>query len=309
MTKVIGDYTAAATIDGATHFLLIQPGNSSTAYKKISRNVLLGVTGQPVDISSTQTIQNKIFDATNLITISDGAFILQDDVDPTKRAHFQLSGITTATTRTYTLPNASSTLADIATAQTFTNKTLTAPVVTGGSIDQSTITVDAIAGHTSSTSGTIYGITVTSGAIGTSGISDGAVTPNKLANGSTRSVVLTSETTTSTSYTDLATVTDTVTVTIGNNGRAMVYVYSFISNSVSGANSFVTFAVSGATTSVAADNRALQFQTYTTNAQGSYSLAFLVTGLSTGSTTFKMKYRVDSGTGTFKNRQISVTPL
>ena len=38
---------------------------------------------------------------------SDATFTLQDDGDATKQARFQLSGITTATTRTYTLPNVS----------------------------------------------------------------------------------------------------------------------------------------------------------------------------------------------------------
>jgi hypothetical protein len=127
--KVIGDYTAAATIDGSTHYLLIQPGSASTAYKKISRNVFLGVTGQPMDISSTQSVTNKTLDNTNTVTLKDTLFTLQDDSDTTKQAKFQLSGITTATTRTYTLPNASGTLADIGSAQTFSNKTFVAPIL------------------------------------------------------------------------------------------------------------------------------------------------------------------------------------
>lgn len=187
-TAVIGSYTAALTIDGSTNYLLIQPGSSSTAYKKINRNVFLGVTGQPMDINSIQTVSNKILDNTNTITVRDGVFTLQDDVDLTKQARFQLSGITTATTRTYTLPDASSTIADISTAQTLTNKTLTNPVITGGSIDNSAITVDSISGHTSSTTGTIYGIAITSGVftsnniINTNAIVNDAVTAPKMSN-------------------------------------------------------------------------------------------------------------------------------
>lgn len=186
---VIGDYDAAVTIDGSTHYLLIQPGSASTAYKKINRNVFLGVTGQPADISSAQAFTNKTLDNTNTVTVKDSLFTLQDNADTTKQAQFQLSGITTATTRTYTLPNASSTLADIATAQTFTNKTLTSPVVTGGTIDNSTITVDSIGEHTAANGVTVDGLNIKDGALNTNNsvvtanITDAAVTPAKLVAG------------------------------------------------------------------------------------------------------------------------------
>jgi hypothetical protein len=52
------------------------------------------------------------------VTVTDAGFILTDNVDPTKRAQFELSGISTGTTRTYTLPNTTGTLVDLATTQT-----------------------------------------------------------------------------------------------------------------------------------------------------------------------------------------------
>jgi len=50
----------------------------------------------------------------------DSLFSLLDNLDPTKVLQFQLSGITTGTTRTLTVPNASGTLALLSLAQTFT---------------------------------------------------------------------------------------------------------------------------------------------------------------------------------------------
>ena len=154
----------AVSIDGTNDLLAIYTA-SATATQGISRSTLLGVTGQPADISSVQTVTNKVLGVTNTVTLKDTLFTLQDDGDVTKQAQFQLSGITTGTTRTYTLPNASSTLADIATAQTFTNKTLTSPTINAPTITNATITADTLAGYTVSNTGSVYGISVTTGNI------------------------------------------------------------------------------------------------------------------------------------------------
>lgn len=182
----IFDYDEASAIDGSTHWLLIQPGNNSVDYEKINRDTYLGVSGQPADISTIQSFTNKTLDNTNTITLKDSLFTLQDNLDTTKQAQFQLSGITTATTRTYTLPDANATLVGRSTTDTLTNKTLTAPVISGGTIDNSTITVDSIGEHTLNNGVTIDGLNIMNGALNTnnsvvtSNITDGAVTPAKL---------------------------------------------------------------------------------------------------------------------------------
>lgn len=186
-TGLYTGYSAAVSVDAANDFLLIQQGG---VYKKISRNVILGVTGTPADLTTVQTVQNKVVDNTNTVTLKDTLFTLQDDGDTTKQAKFQLSGITTATTRTYTLPNASSTLMDLASAQAVSGiKIFTAPVISGGSIDNTTITVDAISEHTAANGVTIASLNIKNGKLNTNNsvvtanITDTAVTPAKLQTG------------------------------------------------------------------------------------------------------------------------------
>ena len=79
-----------------------------------------------ISATSTDTLSNKTLDNSNVATVKDTNFTLQDDGDATKQLKFQLSGITTATTRTLTVPDASTTLVGIDTTQTLTNKTISA---------------------------------------------------------------------------------------------------------------------------------------------------------------------------------------
>jgi hypothetical protein len=76
------------------------------------------------------------------LSVTDAGLLIKDEADTTKVVKFQASGITTATTRTLTVPDADLTLVGTATTQTLTNKTLTAPIV------------DSVAGSGVLTSGT-----------------------------------------------------------------------------------------------------------------------------------------------------------
>ena len=70
--------------------------------------------------------------------VSDAIFSLVNDADPTKKALFSLSGISTATTRTFTLPNTSSVLAILAGTQTFNgNKTFSGTLTASGTVTMS----------------------------------------------------------------------------------------------------------------------------------------------------------------------------
>jgi hypothetical protein len=121
--------------------------------------------------------------------------------------------------------------------------------------------------------------------------------------------VATYQTTTSTSYTDLATAGATVSTNVGNSGMAMVYLNALLDNSNAGAETFLSFVVSGATTQAAADRYASGYRPATAGQNQSITHAVLLTGLTPGLTTFKMQYKVTAGTGGAQDRTISVIPL
>lgn len=76
-----------------------------------------------VDLSTAQTLTNK--------NLSDSTTFIVDNVDTTKKVQFQVSGVTTATTKVLTVPNFDGTIATLAGTETFTNKTLTTPAING----------------------------------------------------------------------------------------------------------------------------------------------------------------------------------
>lgn len=119
--------------------------------------------------------------------------------------------------------------------------------------------------------------------------------------------VATSEATTSASYTDLATTTDSVTVAIGSSGKALIAIAADIT--VSSVSGYLSYDVSGATTSAAADAKSFRYMAAGTNSVHHMDAMFLETSLTPGFNTFKLKYRVSSGTGTFINRRITVIPF
>lgn len=121
----------------------------------------------------------------------------------------------------------------------------------------------------------------------------------------TTEIVLTSETTTSTTFDDLTTPGPAVTVDTGPN--ALVIVHASMENTGAG-SSRMAYEVSGSTSSAPADNRGIGVQ----GVAGAVVLASgvtLQTGLTPGSNTFTAKYRVSSGTGTFLSRRLIVFPL
>ena len=117
--------------------------------------------------------------------------------------------------------------------------------------------------------------------------------------------VLTEQSTTSTSYTDLSTAGPAVTVTTGTSAIVLITA-GYANNGGSGPASAMSFAVSGATTIAASDN-------YRGIVGGANTVAACIaattklTTLTPGSNVFTAKYRVTSAsTGSFAHRSISV---
>jgi hypothetical protein len=138
-------------------------------------------------------------------------FRLEDPVDITKKAEFVMSGITTGTTRQYTMPNISGTLAVLAnTSQTFTGTTAFIPASTGSALTfgstngtgavtlgQSTVTQIVNVG-----TGATTAVSTKTVNIGTTGVSGSTTNINlgSAVSGSLGTITLNSNTTFGTGY-------------------------------------------------------------------------------------------------------------
>lgn len=94
--------------------------------------------------------------------VSDAVFSLVNDADPTKKATFSLAGISAGTTRSFTLPNTSSELANLAGTQTFTgNKNFSGTLTASGTVTVSAASASIGTATTTATYGMGTGATTT----------------------------------------------------------------------------------------------------------------------------------------------------
>lgn len=122
--------------------------------------------------------------------------------------------------------------------------------------------------------------------------------------------VATLETTTSTSY------TSTLSGGGGSAGpamsgvstgtKALIAFHCRQSTSVASTNVWTAVAISGASSIGASDAMAIS---YDLTGQIYHGLTYVENGLTAGSNTFTMNYRVSGGTGTFASRRINVVPF
>jgi hypothetical protein len=140
---------------------------------------------------------------------------------------------------------------------------------------------------------------------------DGSVTPNKLATGAVTNEVTSSQTTTSTSYTDLSTVGPSITLDVPSTGMVLIAFGCNLGNTTAGQWSSMSIELSGANTASPTpfSKYSILQRATTANAEETRYVTLLLTGLSAGSTTFTAKYRVGGNTGSFRERNLSVVPL
>jgi hypothetical protein len=120
--------------------------------------------------------------------------------------------------------------------------------------------------------------------------------------------VATSQTTTSTTYVNLTTTGPALAIATGT--KAMIAICSAVSNNTAGQGGRVAVDISGATTSAASDTNSFLIESGNISDTFQGTWVTLVTGLTAGSNTFTLKYRVvGSGTCAFANRNIVVVPF
>lgn len=115
------------------------------------------------------------------------------------------------------------------------------------------------------------------------------------------------ESTSSTSYVDLATIGPKLTVTTGT--RALVFLHCNMKNENLANQSNMSFAISGATTQTAVDSGSIQADGLTADKAVQWGGANLIDDLTPGVNVFTAKYKVGGGTGTFSNRNLTVIPF
>lgn len=142
-------------------------------------------------------------------------------------------------------------------------------------------------------------------------LADGNVTPEKLATGATVDTVATNESTSSTSYVNLATTGPSITLDVPSTGIVLISFSANVVNTAAGNYVGLALEMSGANSLTATDfaTTTIIARIATSNQYQGVDRTILLTGLNAGSTTFTLKYKTNAGTAQARERSLSVIPL
>lgn len=190
--------------------------------------------------------------------------------------------------------------------QNVTNKSISASTWSGGTIDNTTITTDAISGHTTSNTGTIFGMSVTVGIlasaamlnqVNTAAIQTNAVTASKL---STDAITLgytqitSNFTTVSTTPVQVTGLTTTVTIPAGGRRiKITVFTKAAYGSTSNTSNLTIWDGTVGSGTQIGAGSG---FQSTGANS----TIAMAIVTPAAGSKTYNAGFNVATGTGTWE---------
>lgn len=124
--------------------------------------------------------------------------------------------------------------------------------------------------------------------------------------------IYTSESTSSTNYSNLATVGPSTTITVGSSGKLLLTFSATVARtSGSSSTAFISPTISGSNSITSNDQNSIEISPQGNNAWQTVSKSILLKDLSPGSTTISMRYRSsDSGsTFQFKNRTLIAIPI
>lgn len=134
------------------------------------------------------------------------------------------------------------------------------------------------------------------------------IEPDDLNLGTSTDFIVTAETTTSATYTNLATHGPEVTVSVPASGIVLVFMSVRMEINSSVNTALMAVELSGANTLAAHADNGCQLRPMIVNGQATVGTHVLFTGLTPGSTTFTLKYSVTGSTGTYARRRLTVLP-
>jgi hypothetical protein len=180
--------------------LTISTGLSGTSYNGSSAVTIAIDTATTVDKTTAQTLTNK--------SLSDSTTYFIDEADATKQMQFQLSGITTATTRTLTVPNVSGTIVTTGDTGSVTNAML-AGSIANAKLVNSSVTINgqavSLGGQLTVSAAAPNNLTIGTGLTGTSIDQEGTTFTNTAYSGAAAVTITVDSTVTTNSGTQTLT--------------------------------------------------------------------------------------------------------